>query len=481
MAMQLISPGMHRFRSVLLILAMLRALACGGFLVGVLNFAGQPAMAQDQGPFFELVEVVPDATYDTWPSVTDGHVSQLGAGGNYKAEFSWSSPPQSADMSGFSVTLNVQASAPTARIAAGTGMSSTDFSFDPSEANTNVLAEVGESKSDSKTIKVTPPSNAADGSIVELRVGAAYGPGVTYRYKVSSTPVAGSGGNKPQKPQNPQLPASQLSATLDCPGSIVISAPDLNCHLIIANFRHNTADAIQVILPAALDTFGNHANGIQLDQLAGEQDVYGMDDPYSWGFFAFACPARTHNGHNCYNNVATPGAPATVPIIIKQGEDEVRIDLMFSVLPATATTGTGGNGNSTGAASAGQVVRVGNRWIAGSFLNVESGTLANTGILLDWLSARWTIEPVVGTNYVRLHNVWKPDSYIHIEFGDLEAGPIDPSWQSAMWQMQPIGDSGYYRFMNAAHPEQYLNTQPGTLQSSTISNDWLSAMWWLLR
>ena len=161
--MQLFSPSVHLFRSVLPVLAILRALVCGGFLVGVLTFAGQPAMAQDQGPYFELTDVVPDATYDTWPSVTDGHVSQLGASGNYKAEYSWSSPPKSADMSGFSITLNVQASAPIARIAAGTGMSSSDFSFDPSEANTSVLAEIGESKSDSKTIKVTPPSNAADG------------------------------------------------------------------------------------------------------------------------------------------------------------------------------------------------------------------------------------------------------------------------------------------------------------------------------
>jgi hypothetical protein len=447
--------------------AMTRRVAIGALaLFAPCLLSGHVALADDKGAYFSLVETVPDASYDTWPTVADGHVSQAGPG--YSAEFTWTPPPASMGMSGFTASLNVQAIGKSTRISAGVGVSSDSFTFDANPAGTSVLAEVGETKGDSKSIKVTPPGGYTDGSIVELKFGAYYGPGVTYRYKVSSTPVAGT--NQPPPPQ-------QLSVALDCPGSIVMSAlPSLNCHLIIGHFRRNTADPVEVILPDVLDEFGNHANGIQLVDANGAEDVYNWEEPHSWGFFVFACPSQAHTGANCYDHAATPGTTATVPIIVRQkGAGEVRVNLVLNVLPSKSTPGAGGLGGN------GTEVRIGNRWIAGSFINIEGGGPAVGPILLDWLSARWSVDPVPGSSYIRLRSVWKPDQYLNIQGGHLASGPIDPSWQSAMWQLQPIGTSGYYLIENVGDPTQYLNTETQHLESSEIQDDWLSADWWLLR
>ena len=59
-------------------------------------------------------------------------------------------------------------------------------------------------------VRIRPPKSLRDQQIIELRIGAAYGHGVTYRYRAS---MNGTG----------DPPARQLTASLDCPGSIVIS------------------------------------------------------------------------------------------------------------------------------------------------------------------------------------------------------------------------------------------------------------------
>ena len=55
------------------------------------------------------------------------------------------------------------------------------------EANAvQVISENGKSESKSKTIKVKPRIRPAPGGSIALKVGAAWGPGVTYRYTVKT-------------------------------------------------------------------------------------------------------------------------------------------------------------------------------------------------------------------------------------------------------------------------------------------------------
>lgn len=263
-------------------------------------------------------------------------------------------------------------------------------------------------------------------------------------------------------------------ATVSCDArALVISQlPSVTCQLMISGFRRNTADPVEVILPQMLDQFGNHANGIQLIDADGAEDVFSWDSPHRWPFFIFACPGQSGTGANCYGNAAVPGT-ATVPIIVRQkGMNDANVPLVLNVVARGTPPVVGGGG---------QIVRIGNRWIAGSFINIEPGALTNSSILLDWLSARWALEPVAGTEFVRLRSEWKPDLYVHTENGQIETGPIRPEWESAMWAIENVGNSGYVRFRNRWRSDQYLNTESGILASTPIQQEWLSAMWWLLQ
>ena len=257
--------------------------------------------------------------------------------------------------------------------------------------------------------------------------------------------------------------------TVDCPTDIVIGQlPSLNCHLLISGYRRNTADPVEVLVPNMLDQFGNHANGIQVVDLDGAEDVFNWEGTHSWGFFVFACTGP-NIGANCYDNMATPG-PATIRVTVQQeGLRPVNLLLTFNVVAKGGQLG-----------GLGPEVRIGSRWIASAFLNSETGQPSSTTILLDWLSARWTLDPVEG-GYVRIHSVWKPDQYLHVENGTLEVGPIQPEWQSAMWQMEPSGGGYYVRFRNVWQADAYLTVETGELALTTIGQDWLSADWWLLQ
>jgi len=429
-----------------------------------------PAIAQG-GPYYELVEIVPDPVNDPTWSIADGHLSLKSAGGDYSADYSWSPPPRTSDSAGFDVNLNIEGKANPSRIYAGIWISSPSGGFtfdkDPPSADVSVpdAAPGGsESRSNSISVHVTPSTSYSDGSIIDLRIGAYYAYGVTYRYRVSGTPVII---DDPQQPQE-----GPLMVTVDCPTDIVIGQlPSLNCHLLISGFRRNTADPVEVLVPNMLDQFGNHANGIQVVDLDGAEDVFNWDSPHSWGFFVFACTGP-NIGANCYDNIAVPG-PASIPVIVQQkGLRPVNLMLNFNVI---ARGGVGGGGGQLG-----QQIRIGSRWIASTFINVESGRPSSTTILLDWLSARWTLDPVDG-GYVRIHSVWKPDQYLHVENGYLEAGTIQPEWHSALWQMEPSGEGYFVRFRNVWQPDLYLNVENGNLEATPIRADWLSADWWLLR
>lgn len=125
-------------------------------------------------------------------------------------------------------------------------------------------------------------------------------------------------------------------------------------------------------------------------------------------------------------------------------------------------------------------VRIGSRWIASTFLNIEGGKLQNSVIQLGWVSSMWTIDTVEGDR-VRIRNVWQQDQYLNVDGGALDASAVPPESTTAQWTMEPIGKGFYVRFRNVGNPELYLNVAEGKLQASPIQQDSLSADWWLLK
>ncbi|RJF87167.1 hypothetical protein D3874_09125 [Oleomonas cavernae] len=431
-----------------------------------------PGARAQQAPYLELVETVPDQTGSHWVQVSPGAISLREPQGAYAGQIAWSAPPATMDATGFSITVNVQVQGPAARIQAGGEVGGSGFDIVENPPGILVLAEVGESKSGSATLTVRPRSGLADGSIAELLVGASFGPHVIYRYRVSNTAGGTTGGMPPPLP--PQMPAETLEAVLDCPSEIVRSAlPSIICNIVITRWRRNTSAPVEVLMPAAIDTFGNHPSGLQVLG-AGSHDVFEWDSPYNWSLLVFACPSQQGTGANCYDSATVPDAPASVPIIVRQkGGPDVNLLLTMNVI------GRGGTG--TGGAGQGTTARIGSAWRAGDFLHIETGALTTGPILLDWLSARWQIEPVAGTPFVRFRNHWKPDHYIHVESGTVAAGPISPDWWSAMWLIEPLEGGRYVRIRNRWRENDYLHIETGTLQAGPIQPGWWSAVWWALQ
>ncbi len=228
-------------------------------------------------------------------------------------DYQWTPPPQVIGPEGVSMTLTAQATRLAGESWVGIGVMGPGFILDPQNPGVNFWAE-HQGSSNTAYVLIKPDPNLRPGDTAAISVGVTPETNVVYHYRVA-------GGAPPQ---------GALNVTHDCPADIVISAlPSVNCHLIITGFRRNTADPVEVIFPAELDTFGNHANGIQL-QGRGSQDVFNWDQSYSWGLFVFACPGQGGTGANCYGNVTTPG-PVSVPIIVRQkGLADVTVTLTFN-------------------------------------------------------------------------------------------------------------------------------------------------------
>ena len=327
----------------------------------------------------------------------------------------------------------------------------------------------GKAQSESNSLTVMVKPTAGPGSTAEIKVNAAYVGGVTYRYRAVTTTGGEDGGNDGDDDGGDT--ARVLAARLDCPDTIVISAlPSLNCHILISGWRRNTADPVEVLFPAAIDTFGNHAIGIQIPQGPGAEDIFNWDDPeHSWGLFVFACPSQQNTGANCYDSVTLPGS-VSVPIIVRQkGQQDVNLTLTLNAVAR------GGPGTASGQ------VRFGNRLRIGDFINIESGTLVSGTIKAEWLSAIWSITPVEGTEFVRLCNVWKPEVCLHSQNQRIEAGSISSDWWSAMWIIEKTEDPRFIRIQNRWMSGQYLHSEQGFLEISAIDGGWLSAQWWTLQ
>jgi hypothetical protein len=142
-----------------------------------------------------MTEAIPDAVYDPWKSVSDGHVSLSMYSGDalIESNYTWNSPPKSVGPEGFSVTMSVQCkSAKVNSLATGIGIDGDGFDFvvsaaDRTEAETQAPAncEPGQSASNGITVHVVPEGGYYGEA--ELRVGAFWGLGVTYRYVAAKT------------------------------------------------------------------------------------------------------------------------------------------------------------------------------------------------------------------------------------------------------------------------------------------------------
>ena len=125
---------------------------------------------------------------DTWGGwdVSPGHIHMKlpnGTEGNY----SWDAPPQSISAAGFSLTLTAQAkSVKGDGFSTGIGMSvaSGSLSLSPSPAMVGLDPKDGASDLRTITVTVTPAKSYNPGDRAEIKIGAYWGPGVTYRYKV---------------------------------------------------------------------------------------------------------------------------------------------------------------------------------------------------------------------------------------------------------------------------------------------------------
>lgn len=305
--------------------------------------AGLVPAARAEGPYLTLVDTVPDnPTYfaGQW-SITDGAMTLGLNEDSYKVQFNWSRPPAVIDAAGFDLTLNIagQVKSNCEPMYSGIGVSGPfAFSPDPGTAEVNLKPPApcdlnsGASGNGSVSVNVKPQTWLRDGETAELRVGAFYGPGVVYRYAISGTPP----------PVVPPVADGELAATLECDsGSITISAlPSLNCHIVFTSWRRNTADPVVVSFPNELDTFGNHANGIQLSG-RGSEDVFNWDKPHRWGLFVFACPGQQGAGVNCYGSVMTPGDVST-DILVRQGNAELRLTLTLTAVGHPPVAGSCG-------------------------------------------------------------------------------------------------------------------------------------------
>ncbi|MGD9915577.1 MAG: PAN domain-containing protein, partial [Rhizobiaceae bacterium] len=299
--------------------------------------------AYADGPYLTRTEtVLDDPKYfaGQW-TITDGAMKLGLNDDHYRVQFNWSQPPAVIDSAGFDITLNVagQVKSNCEPMYSGINISGNfAFSPDPGSAEVNLTPPApcdvnsGASGQGSVSVNVKPQSGIVDGQTVDLRVGAAYGPGVVYRYLVSAT--------KP--PVAPPAEDDQLAATLECDsGSITISAlPSLNCHILFTSWRRNTADPVEVSFPNELDSFGNHPNGIQLSG-RGSEDVFNWDKPHSWGLFVFACPGQQGAGVNCYSSVTSPG-PTETEILVRQGEATLRFILRLNAIGSPPVAGSCG-------------------------------------------------------------------------------------------------------------------------------------------
>ena len=240
--------------------------------------------------------------------------------------------------------------------------------------------------------------------------------------------------------------------------------PSTTCSLNIRGFRRNTDDPVEVVLPSAVDGFGNHANGVQIT-FSGQGRTYDWPDVYRWSLFIFGCPSLPGTGANCYNagtRIFAP-IPFSVPLIVRQrGAGETRVTLSGTMMPHPGANNPLSQGagcfsftnlfrrefvlNSNGMATwlvdpvleQPGYVRLRSTADQTQAIHVEQGAIAVSPIANYWDSALWALETPRGPGLVRIRNKYRPDWYIHVERGAVEASPAPSNWDSSYWQMQAL-------------------------------------------
>ncbi len=131
----------------------------------------------------------------TW-TMSDGSGSLQNYDGEYisKGTFTWTPPPANVGPQGFSITMTAACQTGTRQggTAVGTGISVEGFDLvtsatdrTPPKLDNNgapANCKTGESLSNSVTVHVMPRANYAEGDVAKIKIGAFWGPGVTYRY-----------------------------------------------------------------------------------------------------------------------------------------------------------------------------------------------------------------------------------------------------------------------------------------------------------
>lgn len=442
----------------------------------VLVLAAGAVTAQDL--VLQRIGVQTDPTNDMQPEAGDGFARTVDPTyGNWETRHAWTSPPEVIGPEGISITLSVEGRTNGGGLRPGTSMGAIGFDVSPTPTEIFIDVPPNGSNAGSQTFTLVPAGLTA-GSTAEIRIGAAFGGGATYRYEVvdrgSVMPPVTTGDDDGTIDDQPVL-----AARVECPSdTIMISAlPSLSCEIVISGWRYSSYP-VEVLLPNIVDGWGNQANGLQSVQ----NSQYNAQDPtnwtrpeYRWALPVFACPSQDTTGANCQDFVTVPGLPVTMPIIVRQqGQVDVNLTLVLNAVAHSSTTTQPAN-----PLVAGGDLRFGSVWWIGNFLNVESGPVVVGPIRADWLSAVWTVQPT-GDGFVRLESRWRPGSFLHVENGVLEVGPISDSWMSAQWRLELQEGTVWFRIGNRWRQGEYLNLESGTLQLSPVDPSWVSAVWWAL-
>jgi hypothetical protein len=114
--------------------------------------------------------------------------------------------------------------------------------------------------------------------------------------------------------------------------------------------------------------------------------------------------------------------------------------------------------------------RLRNYSVQNQYINIESGVAAASTIQPGWLSAEWNIiaqVPIAGDPSGKfvywIQNRWKPDQYLNIQAGFIQSTPIQPGSTSARWTFEPVPGSNVFQIHNVGQPDKYLNIVNGIL------------------
>jgi Beta-propeller repeat len=131
-----------------------------------------------------------------------------------------------------------------------------------------------------------------------------------------------------------------------------------------------------------------------------------------------------------------------------------------------------------------EYTRLRNYWIGDQYINIESGAAKTSQIAPGWLSAQWEfdLQPTTngdpaGAKVFWIRNRGNSDQYLNIESGNLQSSPIGPGWLSARWTLEPINGTNLYRIRNVWQPDKCLNIESGALRASPVEPDWWSSWW----